>query len=392
MCLDSHNVVAKGLPYPLEYTADKFVNSFMFSKRISFEPYVTRSVEGPVIIVFHHKGQWYLSTNRKLDAFKSYWADPKSSFGLMFARGVLKKLKRNHESTNAEALKEELDQVFDEYLDKANRYIFIQPPSYNERLATIPSEQHPAPIHVATFLFRDIKTTPGHDRLVKIEAEVPFADMPIKYKLPNVSSRDLYKYVSDLANQVNPDEAQGILIEDQNGTFIKVLNPEYHRRLQLRGTVASLKGRYMQLRKDPEALTQFITHYPEVDSKAIEKHVSEVCAILETVWFLVATRTQPDYLTIVLTQKGYIVESIAMSKILYENLLQQKQVMEAVQEVHNNPYETFQRLSVTRSSTFNNLSSKIKFQITKARYAIKDDIESQIELLNSLDIGSIFPE
>jgi len=388
-CLKDKSVVARGLPYPLEYTAENFSSQV---RRVPFEACrVTRSIEGPVIIVFHHKDQWYLSTNRKLNAFKSYWADPKSSFGLMFAYGVFKKLERVDllELTDTEVIKKELDQMFDRYLDKANRYIFIQPPSYNERLVTLPLEEHPAPVHVATFAYRDIKPSPGHDRLTKIEgqAQVPFATTPTEYKLPDPTSCDLYRYVCDLANKVNPYEAQGVLIEAPDGIFIKVLNSEYHDLLQIRGTVPSLKARYMQLRKDPALLAQFVTNYQEVDSKAIERQINEVCSILETVWLLTATRTPPDHIGTFLGHKGYIVESIALSKVLYANLLQQRQVLEAIQEViRSEPYTPFQRLSVTNTHTFNTLTNKIKFQTTKARYAVKDDIESQIEFLNSLDV------
>jgi hypothetical protein len=342
---------------------------------------VKQSIEGPVIIVFNHKDHWYLSTNRKLNAFKSYWADPKSSFGLTFAYGVFKKIRRLDliKLTDPQVIKQELDKVFDKYLSRSNRYIFIQPPTYTERLATVPSEEHPAPVHVSTFAFQDIKASPGNDRLTKTLARVPFANTPAKYKLPK-RSPNLYKHICTLANKINPDEAQGILIEVPNGTFIKVLNTEYYKRMQIRGTVPSLKGRYMQLRKDPVALGQFINYYPEVSSKEIESSIAATCSTLETVYFLVTNNVPQDHLRTVLEHEGYIVESLDLSKVLYDNLLQQNQFVEAV--IETGP--TFQRLSITNTPRFNKLASKVKFHTTKARHAI---IQSQIDFLNSLDIN-----
>lgn len=391
--LKDKTIVARGLPYPLEYTADNF------NAKVQYVPFkacrVTRSIEGPVIIVFYHMDQWYLSTNRKINAFKSYWADPKSSFGLMFAYGVFKKLRRFDllKLTDVNLIKKELDKVFDKHLDKSNRYIFIQPPTFNERLVTTPSKDHSAPVLVATFVYSDTAPSPGHDRLTKIESNrVPFADMPTQYKLPSPASCDLYKHVCNLANKVDPNEAQGILIEVPNGTYIKVLNSEYSKRLQLRGTVSSLKGRYMQLRHNLEALVKFTTYYPEVNSKAIEIHVHDTCSVLETLCYLVAQKVQPDHIGTFLENKGHLIESIALSKVIYTNLLEQKTVMQAIQDMihHPRPYASFQRLSVTNTPVFNNLSNKIKFQTTKAKYAIKDDIQSQIEFLNSLDVKSFF--
>ena len=396
-CLKDKSIVARGLPYPLECSADTF------NSKVHNDPFdgchVTMAIEGPVIIVFYHKDRWYLSTNRKLNAFKSYWADPKSSFGLMFAYGVFSELKRDDllKLTEAKVIKEELDKVFDQYLDRSNRYIFIQPPTYNERLATVPIGEHHVPVHVATFAYQDIIPSPGHDRLTRIRAKVPFANTPPEYRLPNAASCDLYKHVCKLANKVDPNKAQGVIIEVPDGTFIKVFSTEYKKRLQVRGTVSSLKGRYMQLRKAPPAtLDEFITYYPEVDHEAIEKSIAEACSILETVCLLMVSKVNPDHIGSLLEHMLYpvphVVESIALSKVLYTNLLQNKQVVKVVEESmgHPQPYTTFERLSFTNTPIFRNLTDIIKFETTKARYTIEGDIQSQIDFLNGLDIESFF--
>lgn len=383
VCAKTKKDVARGLPYPTEYTDTTF-NAALAGQLPLDLCRVTRSVEGPVILVFNYKGHWYLSTNRKLDAFKSYWADPKSSFGLTFARGVLKKLGRADllELTEPKDIKAELDKVFDEYLDKANRYIFIQPTTFSERLATVPTEEHPIPVHVATFEFHDVEPSPGHDRLTKVAATVTFADAPKEYQLPRQPC-NLYKYISNLAGKVNPNKAQGILIETPDRTYIKVLNTEYHQRMQVRGPVASLRGRYMQLRKNPTALAQLTTYYPEVNSAAIEESVAHTCSILDTVYLLWSHGVPQDHIGIFLGQKGYIVESIELSRILYSNLLHQTQVVEAMHK----GYTSFQDLSLDSPSTFNTLASRVKFLTTKARYSINDTIQSHIEFLNNLDLN-----
>lgn len=393
---DSKTVVARGLPYPMECTTAKF-NPRLY--RVPFRTCrVTKSIEGPVIIVFHHKDQWYISTNRKLNAFKSYWADSTSRFGLTFAYGVFRKLAKTDllklQLADVGVIKKELDKVFDEYLDRSNRYIFIQPPTHHERLVTTPSDEHPIPIHVATFKYQDVTPAPGVDRLTKIDPKdvpkVAFANYPTVYDLRK--SRNPYKYVCALANKIDPNKAQGILIEIPNGPFIKILNPEYHHRLRVRGDAPSLKHRYMQLRQFPETLNQLLIYYPEINSDTIEKRISETCSVLWTICLIIDSGVQPANIGAFLDNKGYRVESIELSKVLYFNLLHEKKFIDTIQEIVANSkrgiYETFQMLSMSDTCHFNKLADKIKVQTVKARRnheTITDTIQAEIEFLDSLD-------
>ncbi|NDG32425.1 hypothetical protein EB118_20415, partial [bacterium] len=63
------------------------------------------SYEGALIRMFYYKNKWYLSTNRKLDAYRSKWAS-KESFGSYFFKALVNAVESNNELREAIGLKE----------------------------------------------------------------------------------------------------------------------------------------------------------------------------------------------------------------------------------------------------------------------------------------------
>ena len=78
-----NDLIAPAFPYNAEYTVKNFPE-FDPNESIAFP-----AVEGCVIRLFHHNGQQYVTTHRKLNAHESKWGSSKS-FGSVFDEQLAK--------------------------------------------------------------------------------------------------------------------------------------------------------------------------------------------------------------------------------------------------------------------------------------------------------------
>ena len=85
---------------------------------------VYNSYEGTLIRVFYFGDKWYITTHRKLDAFKSKWAG-KNSFGECFKNSI-------NENGNYE--------LFFDGLDKRFGYMFLLVNNNDNRIVCVPGE------------------------------------------------------------------------------------------------------------------------------------------------------------------------------------------------------------------------------------------------------------
>jgi hypothetical protein len=82
-------------------------------------------IEGSILRVYYSKDEWHISTNGRLDAFTSFWANPES-FGKQFENLIFT------------LTREQLD--FDEFccgLDQEYNYFFLLPTFENNRLGAL---------------------------------------------------------------------------------------------------------------------------------------------------------------------------------------------------------------------------------------------------------------
>lgn len=264
--IDGDVTVMEGLPYPIEFVygevptdTQKFYNLRQSN--------VCESMEGTSILIFWHNNSWFVSTHKRLDAFRSYWADRTNTFGRSFAMGLAVAAK--HRPEDIENHREYVQNMCDKYLNKMRKFVFVLPARFPERVGTKPTEEWPVP-RLTVVMNEEFKV------LENVIETFPGVSEP---KAHAESLTQVLQLVADS----NPDKCQGYYIRPRYHTLqTKIYSKTYFDRLQIRGNVASLPFAYMLLRKNMDKLTQFVDTYREFDWKSMEKNITETCSdILE---------------------------------------------------------------------------------------------------------------
>jgi len=216
--------VSQGYPYTPEYTPETHPN-FDLSKARVFE-----SHEGTLLRVFYYH-KWFISTHRRLDAYKSKWGC-KKSFGALFQ--------------DALGGKKELDAFLDT-LDKEKQYTFLLG-SYGDNC--IVSSQPKKPFVFYTGYFEKDSDVVHLDNSTSIPSpkELTFEDI-----------HSLHEYVYSL----NVRTLQGVIVYSHEDGIFKILHPDYVRLAALRGNESSINFRYLQLRMNNEVRDDYVSLYPE---------------------------------------------------------------------------------------------------------------------------------
>lgn len=226
---------------------------------------IFKSYEGAMIRMFYNKDKWYISTNKKLDAFKSRWSSPES-YGTRFKKSIQSLY------DTSDAFKQRLDtssqgsdiSVLDKFyttLDKTVQYVFLVTNSFCNRIVCNPSEK-PEVFHVGTF--KEGMLTLDNDIGINKPEQLNFTD-----------KSEVTNFVSNL----NPYESPGVIIFLPGNVQVKLNNSEYQRLFNIRGNQASVKFRYIQLRNDKDKTKELSMLYPEyVESfKEYEKNIQQEC-------------------------------------------------------------------------------------------------------------------
>ena len=127
------DLVSKGFPFTNEVVINK--NTFNDSVKTVDEDVlgehvikscdVFESHEGAIIRVFCYQDKWFVSTNRRLNAFKSKWSS-RESFGEIFVKSLEAESNRNELFKNTlQNGKEDILSNFTESLDKSKQYMFL---------------------------------------------------------------------------------------------------------------------------------------------------------------------------------------------------------------------------------------------------------------------------
>lgn len=288
----------QGFPYSTELN----LNSFDESQIDLHNCRIFESHEGTLIRVFNVNNIWYTSTNRKLDALKSKWAAKHATFGQRFAaatRDIVDenevdiidsdepeiKLdgRRKYEDRVVEQNSKDrafLTKIYEKNLDPLKKYMFILKPSEEERIVCR-AEPSPTIYHVGTF---------DKDNVLSFDEEVNFNGTKIE-----TPKERFFKDWHELRNSIdsiNINYHQGyVLIEKKKGEddkHYKIINDRYRYLFSVRGSVPSLKFRYLQLRKygsgsiknapvNQEMYESFLDLYNyHNESMAIEKEIYEL--------------------------------------------------------------------------------------------------------------------
>jgi hypothetical protein len=260
------DLIMKGFPYNIDYTENDNQAEInqnivsVFNKCSFYDAY-----EGSLIRMFYYGDKWFLSTNRKLDAFRSKWAT-KESFGSFFKKALESEYEINerlrnaiHENTDVES-GDCIIIKFQSILDKSKQYMFLLLNNSENRIVCTAPER-PTVLHVGTFddfeLLTDIDIYLKH---------------PKKLEFKNID--DLYKYT----NEINYRELQGVIVFAPNNLQYKILNRDYFELYKIRGNEPSIKFRYLQVRLNKKYNDGLHYLYPEY-TDAFEEYERYICDI-----------------------------------------------------------------------------------------------------------------
>lgn len=260
------NLIMKGFPYNIDYTENENQTEInenilsVFDKCSFYDAY-----EGSLIRMFYYGDKWFLTTNRKLDAFRSKWA-AKESFGSFFKKALESEYENNERLRNAinENTDVEIDDCiitkFQSILDKTKQYMFLLLNNSENRIVCTAPER-PTVLHVGTFV--DFELLTDIDIYLK---------HPLKLDFKNID--DLYKYT----NEINYRELQGVIVFAPNNLQYKILNRDYFELYKIRGNEPSIKFRYLQVRLNKKYNDGLHYLYPEyTDSfEEYEKYIFDI--------------------------------------------------------------------------------------------------------------------
>jgi hypothetical protein len=236
-------VVMKAFPYTTEYTD---LNQEMIKVELNDtnieECLFFDSHEGALVRLFFFK-KWYVSTHRKLDAFKSKWSS-KESFGDLFLKGLEQEEINNKNFADSLGEGETLLERFQGTLDENKQYMFLVCNNDDNRIVCLPPK-NPKIYHVGTFIDGELST----ERSLSICS-------PKKMEFETVL--DLCNYASG----VDYNQIQGIICFMPNNSQFKVYSSKYKDLYDIRGNEPSVKYRYLQIRMDRKKNSMIYYLYP----------------------------------------------------------------------------------------------------------------------------------
>jgi hypothetical protein len=205
--------------------------------------------EGCLIRVYYADNDWRVSTQRKIDAFKSRWSSAKS-FGELWVDALTREYKTN-EKFNTTIEKSTLPNEatllskFFSVLDVNQQYLFILLHDEDNRIVC-EAAPDPTLFHVGTW--NKGQLNPLDDSL----------NCTKSYQHTFPTQEALLAHILTL----NPKYLTGVLCYDGN-TWTKYQNDAYLNLEMIRGNEPSLKFRYLQLRLDANKVEELYRLFPK---------------------------------------------------------------------------------------------------------------------------------
>ena len=271
---NEEKVVMQGFPYTEEYTTDDDVLCELktkIGKNIgSYRFYDAH--EGALLRVFNWNDKWYITTHRKLDAFRSKWAS-KDSFGQMFKIALTEKLKRKDDDFMKQCYGKDWDgtgvsddgehdgeqdviKLFTNSLDVTKQYMFLILNNYDNRIVCL-SPESPTVYHVGTF------GTVVEDN-VRVPLSVCDLDTSVGIEWPHEHHFANWEELVEEVGKQSSERLQGIIMYDTTTRKqYKVFNKDYYELFKVRGNEPSVKYRYLQVRMDKEMVDKLYYLYPK---------------------------------------------------------------------------------------------------------------------------------
>jgi len=242
---DTGDILFETFPYTEEYISNETIPLLNNGQNILDEWDVYYSLEGCLLRVFWYNDRWYISTNKKLNAFKSRWASRKS-FGDIFRDGLVQT------NGNENVLEILLDQM-----DKTLVHLFLVRYNHENRVVCSAPKDFGCVYFIGSW----------NDKTKNLNREWKH---PVKVNIP-VPIKEIPNTISDLADSVDINEHQGVILFHKNKNLqIKIYSQEYDKLYKLRGNNPNIRYRYLEVRKDPDMKQEFVKLYPLYEDLFLE--------------------------------------------------------------------------------------------------------------------------
>lgn len=236
-------LIMKAFPYTSEYTTNDTENIANSLKNLEEYKFYDAH-EGACVRMFYFGGKWYLSTNRKLNAFHSKWSS-NESFGTSFKKAI------DSESENNKKFKECLpsgDNILEQFqstLDKSHQYMFLVRNNSDNRIVC-EAAKRPTVFHVGTF----------KDEKLVLDDNINIPKPP-QHNFKNI--KEIIEYVDN----INHTKLQGVICFGPNNNQFKILHKDYLDLFKARGNEPSIKFRYLQVRMNRKFTNMLYHLYPD---------------------------------------------------------------------------------------------------------------------------------
>jgi hypothetical protein len=221
-----------------------------------------KSYEGTTIRVFYTNDKWYISTHKKLDAYRSSWSSQKS-FGIIFEEAVNNLAEENskfNERLQNSNSTDTMNRFFDS-LDKTHQYVFMVLNTPENRIVC-DAPNKPTFYHIGTYV----------SNVLDLDDNI---DVPHPEELLKVDS---FRHILHYVDNLDISQYQGVIVS-LHDKFYKILNDRYHHYSKARGNEMSIKYRYLQVRMDRELSQMLCELYPQYENEfdTYENILYDVC-------------------------------------------------------------------------------------------------------------------
>jgi hypothetical protein len=209
-----------------------------------------KSIEGSIVRVWQIDGNWYMSTHRKINAFKSRWGHH-MNFGELFCRALTNSSSAdlalalnptNEENTNVFA-------AFTKLLQPSKIYMLIIK-NFVENRKVCEGGAEPELICTGSF---------DRDKDFAFSMDNPETLLSYPEEIAGLTTLDS---VVEATEALDYKSSQGIFIVNPDAVSAKVINSSYNSFDKLRANVENVLYRYVQLRITPSH-DAFVALYPE---------------------------------------------------------------------------------------------------------------------------------
>lgn len=239
-----NDIVMKAFPYTTEFGHTKLeeINKHLgkFSDWTFYDAH-----EGALVRMFHFGGKWYVSTHRKLNAFRSKWAS-RESFGTSFKNALSSEEESNPAFKSVLPAGDNILERFQATLDISKQYMFLIRNTTDNRIVCSAPDRATV-YHVGTFVEGQL--------VFNVDVKIP---VPKEHKFLNID--ELLAHTEKISYK----DLQGIIGFTSDNRQVKIVHNDYQDLFHARGNEPSIKFRYLQIRMNRRLVNMLYHLYPDM--------------------------------------------------------------------------------------------------------------------------------